>query len=402
MRLRNVFPLLLIAFMSGTLYVAALGLASAMPVQDLAQYWSAAHLVTANPFSQQAVTRFEASYGYPTNPPPMVMRNPPWSLIFVLPLRYMGYRQAYALWALLSVVLVAGCARAVWGIVNPEPSLTPAFLSLLFGPTVILLMLGQVTVLVLLGVTLFLVSVERGKDWLAGSSLLLILVKPHVAFLFLVAIFLWAVYRKKWTIFLAAFLALALSSLAVLAINPRIYTQYMEFATRFAQEKVFYPNLGGMLYLASGRHALVFVPQLIATAWLVFYWLQHRAAWDWKYDGMLVLLVSVAFSYFSYPYDEIIMIPALVAAYANGNRKIFLAGFLLGNAGYALYLSNVAGRFGLQHMFLSWTASVWLLTCLLARGARPGNQSNQHPGFPDSAKHDSPLTIPQANGAARI
>jgi hypothetical protein len=399
MRLRNVFPLLLIAMMTGVLYVAALGLAAALRVQDLAQYWSAAHLATENPFSVEAVSRFEASYGYSTNPPPMVMRNPPWSLVFVLPFRYMSYRQAFAFWALLSVVIVAGCARAVWGLVNPVPSLAPAFLSLIYGPTVVLLMLGQVTVLVLLGVTLFLVAVERRNDWLAGASLLLILVKPHVAFLFLLAVLLWALSRKKWVIFLSSVLALATTSIAVLAINPHIYTQYMEYARRFAQETVPYPNFGGMLYIASGRHALAFIPQLIATAWLLYYWRKHRAHWDWNTDGMTVLLVSVAFSYFSYPYDEIIMIPALIAAYAVGNRRIFLAGFVFANAGYALYISNVAGRFGFQYMFLWWTATAWLLTCILARKVRPGSQS---PTLPESAKDDSLLTIPETNGAARI
>jgi hypothetical protein len=356
--------------MTGVLYVAALGLASAVRVQDLAQYWSAAHLATENPFSLEAVTRFEASCGLPTSPPPMVMRNPPWSLVFVLPLRYLSYRQAFALWALLSVAMVAGCARAVWNLVNPAPSLAPAFLSLLFGPTVTLLMLGQITVLVLVGVTLFLVSVERRRDWLAGASLVLILIKPHVAFVFLLAVLLWTIYGKRWKIISGCALALAATSLPLLAINPHIYSQYMEFARRFARETIPYPNLGGMLYLASGRHVLAFVPLVIATVWLFFYWRKHCATWDWKSDGMMVLLASVAFSYFSYPYDEIIMIPALIVAYANGNRKIVLAGFALGNAGYALYISNVTARYGFDYMFLSWTATVWLLTCVLAQPAR--------------------------------
>ena len=80
-------------------------------------------------------------------------------------------------------------------------------------------------------------------------------------------------------------------------------------------------------------------------------------------DG-LVLLVSVASSYYSYPYDEILVLPALMAAYANGNRRVFLrVHSSLVNIGFALlHLSDLAGKFGFGYMFLWWTASGWLIT----------------------------------------
>ncbi len=35
--------------------------------------------------------------------------------------------------------------------------------------------------------------------------------------------------------------------------------------------------------------------------------------------------------------------------------------------GYALYISDIAGHFGYGYMFLWWTATGWLVTCLLAQ-----------------------------------
>jgi hypothetical protein len=112
---------------------------------------------------------------------------------------------------------------------------------------------------------------------------------------------------------------------------------------------------------------LAFLPQIVGLAWLVFYWRKHRANWDWKFHGMAVLLVSVACSYYSFPFDQIVVLPALMAAFANGNRRIFLAAFIATDLGFAFYISNTAGRFGFGYMFLCWTALAWLITYLIAR-----------------------------------
>jgi hypothetical protein len=370
MRLQNILFILLFAVMIGFLFVAALGMSAAMPAQDLAQYWAAAHLAWQNPYSLQSVTAFERSFGVSRNVTPMVLRSPPWAVVVVLPLALFNYQMAYAAWALMSIVVVAGCARAAWNLFDSAPSLAPAFLSLAFGPTICLLMLGQIAVLVLLGVTLFLVMVERERDWLAGAALLLVLLKPHIAALFLLTVALWSFHCKRWKVLVSAFLTLVAASFAALAINPHMFTQYLHFAREFVRETTPYPNLGGILYAVTGRHSLAFLPQTVAAIWTGFYWHHHRANWDWKTDGVLVLVVSLWCSYYSFPFDEVVLLPALMAAFANGNRRVFLAGFVAANVGYLLYLSNSAGRFGFGPLFLWWTASAWLITYLLSRRAQ--------------------------------
>src|ERR1035441_10208155 len=97
MQLRNILSVLLIALTVGFLFVGASAAASALPVQDLAQYWAAAHLVEKNPYSSVLVTQFERSAGIVASGAPMVMRNPPWAMVFVLPLRLLSYQSAFAL-----------------------------------------------------------------------------------------------------------------------------------------------------------------------------------------------------------------------------------------------------------------------------------------------------------------
>jgi hypothetical protein len=365
MRFQRTLSALLILFVIGVLFIAALMAASALPVQDLAQYWAAAHLVTRNPYSLPLTTAFEKAAGISSSVPPLITKIPPWAIMLVLPLGLMGYKTTFAVWAVMSIIVVAGCAHAAWRLSGAPPSIAPAVLCLLFGPTVVLLMLGQLTVLVLLGVTLFLFLAERRRDWLAGAALLLVLGKPHVVLLFLLALVFWTIQHKRWSIILSGGLSLAAASTVAVALNPHIFAQFVERSTLVVHETDPYPNLGGILYLVSGQHMLALLPQVIGVIWLVFYWRKHRADWDWKTHGMTVLIVSVVCSYYSYPYDEVLALPALLLAYASGNRRIFLGGFVAVNLGYVIYLSSVVR--GLSYMFLGWTASGWLVTYILSR-----------------------------------
>ncbi len=370
MRFQIALKVLLIAFIAGALFLAALMAASALPVQDLAQYWAAAHLVTKNPYSVQLVGALEKACAISTVSPPLVIKNPPWAILFILPLGLLSYKTAFAVWTVFSILVLTGCARAVWSLYKQPESLAPVLLSLLFGPTIVLLMLGQWTILVLLGITLFVMLVEQRHDWLAGASLLLVLGKPHVSLLFLFAVMLWTIRSKRWAILMSSSLALSVSSAVALAINPHIFAQFVDRSRLVVSETYPYPNLGGLLFAASGHHMLALVPLLIGAVWFVLYWRRYRDVWSWKTNGMFVLLLSISSSYYSYPYDEILVLPALIAAFATGDRRIFLMGFVTTNLAYAMYLFQIAGNFGFGSLFLSWTATAWLLTYTLSQSRR--------------------------------
>ena len=313
-RFSDLVAYLLIALMLGVLLAVGMAAASALPVQDLAQYWAGAHLVTTDPYSQDLVTSFERTSGVTTEGAPMVMRNPPQALLLVIPLRFLNYRMAFAVWDLLSMILVAGCARAAYGLVSNGASLTPALLSLLFGPTVVLLMLGQIVVLVLLGVTLFFIFIQRKQDWLAGGALFLMIPKPHLLLLFIAAVILWAIHERRWMVLLSASLTTILGTIAIALINPQVFAQYFAFARHFSRETTPYPNPGGLLYTLSGSHAMAYLPMLVAIVWFAVYWIRNRHAWDWRIQGMTVLVVSVSCCYYSFAFDQIVMLPALVVA----------------------------------------------------------------------------------------
>jgi len=370
-RLQRLIPVGLIAIDGAVMFLAAFLAAGALPVQDFAQYWSAAHLVRQNPYSFQLAAEFERSRGVLAHHP-LALKNPPWAIPFILPIGLFSYRVAFALWDVFSIgVLIIGM-HSIWKELKLPASAAPILLTLVFGPTIILLILGQWTILLFLGITIFLIAAERHRDWLAGASLLLVLGKPHVALLFLIALALWIVHTRRWTIVLSGLLALLTASLVVQLINPHIFAQFWARTMQVVNETESYPNLGGMLFLVSGVHALALIPQIAGLIWVAFYWKHHRHNWSWWEHGTLVILCSVVCSYYSYPYDEILALPALLIAYANGNRRLFLLVFAITDLGYITYISGIAGHFGFGYMFLWWTALGWLLTYVVSQ-RRKGN-----------------------------
>lgn len=333
-----------------------------LPPQDMASYWAAAHLLKQNPYSPELVSAFEKSWGLRVSNPPLIMRNPPWALALALPLRLISYRIAFALWTMMSVVAMIACARAFWKLFGSPESLGAILLPILFGPTIVLLIVGQWSVVVLVGVALFVFSIERQRILFAGAALLLVVGKPHVVLLFLIAVLLWVLRARKWAVLAGAVIATAVSSSLVVVMNPDIFREFLDEILHVASEGVLYPNMGGLLSDITGNHVIAFLPQALGVIWLIFYWRRHRDQWDWKREGMLVLAVSVACSYYSYAYDEILLLPALIGAFLNGNRKVFVVCFAATNVGYAIYLFQIAGHFGFTYMFLSWTGMAWLLT----------------------------------------
>lgn len=356
---------MLLTAVGSIMFLAALMASYALPVHDLAQYWVASHLMARNPYSMQLSKQFEQAAGiYST---PLVTKMPPWALVLVLPLGILGYHTSFAVWAVLSVAIIVGCTYVLGRELFSRPSVAPVVLPFIFGPTFVLLMLGQFTVLLLLGIVLFCYLIRRDNDWLAGASLLLVLGKPHVPLLFLISIVLWVIHTRRWTILISAALALVSASFVAVLINRHIFEQFCQRSLLVVHETESYPNLGGGLYEFSGIHSVALLPQILGVLWVLFYWRKHRFNWIWEREGAFVLLVSVACSYYSYPYDEILALPALISAFAMGNRRAFILAFVLTDIGYAVYLANIAGSFGYGYMFLWWTALGWLTAYLVAQ-----------------------------------
>ena len=139
----------------------------------------------------------------------------------------------------------------------------------------------------------------------------------------------------------------------------------MQLVHELRYENAYYPNIGGLLYLATGRHWLAFLPQIAGVLWVLAYWAKYRDRWEWATNGAVVLLVSIACSYYGFGYDEILALPALLWAAATGSRTVFWVGFVLTNP-LQVFSWYQGGILRFNPIFLYFAGTAWLLLYLLS------------------------------------
>lgn len=292
-------------------------------VRDFVAYWSAARLLLegANPYSPAALLLLQRSAGM-TEPTPLIMWNPPWVLSLILPLGMMDFLASQFVWLLLNVVLVMFSAQWLLQLYGGRESEIRSAWLLAFGfmPGMYSLILGQITPVVLFGLTIFLLVIE-GKNRLHVSlALSLLAIKPHVAYLFWLAVALWLWFNREWRILLGTASIIAIASLFPLLFDDQIYSHYIDVHRSGDYLKPLdlpAPSLRNVLIIFFGAEGSVFeyLPTLAGCAWLIFYWRHYRHKWIWKEQLPLLLLVSIATSPYSWTFDHIILLPAIIQSY---------------------------------------------------------------------------------------
>jgi len=366
MNARNVVVWGVLAALLVVVFFEAQMVARRVQVRDLSAYWAAAQLVEDNPYSAEKVQSIKHKAGI-INSPPLLMRNPPWTLAILFPFRWLDYFSLFALWTMVNILIVSTCAVMVWNLYGGKNPVWALLISLFFGPTLLLLRLGQMTGLVLLGYVSFLVCIEKERDWVAGASLFFVFLKPHLALLFFVFLFLWSVKTERYAVIATWILSVVLASLLVIFINPLIFDQYRSLIHDTPIWSTVYPNLGGVLELISGRQWASLLPLLAGLVWSLYYWITMRGVWTWRNQLPIVLLMSLLTSYYSYGYDEVIILPALLQVALDGDKKTFIVPFLVANFLILAFASGWTNAYEFGYLFNSWTATAWISIYLISR-----------------------------------
>jgi hypothetical protein len=103
------------AFTAMGIFASLLGSKSAGS-RDFVEYWAAGHQLIhhANPYDGAAVLGLERSVGFPFELPPIIMGNPPSTLLLVLPLGLLGATAAELVWLALLLACLVASVRMVW------------------------------------------------------------------------------------------------------------------------------------------------------------------------------------------------------------------------------------------------------------------------------------------------
>ncbi len=226
-----------------------------MPLHDFVEYWAAGqlNLQGENPYDPERVHQLEREAGRSSEG--ILMWNPPWTLALVMPLGLLDCRTAHLLWLALQFAVIAWCTDALWRLYGGATGRRwlAWLLAFTFLPTLFSLTAGQIAPLVLLGSVLFLVLLKQGRDALAGAATVLLAIKPHLSYLFWIALLLWSVRQRRWGVLGGGVLVGGAALAAALLCNPAVLGQYWHTFTSQPPVQYRSPTLGTVLRTTAGR-----------------------------------------------------------------------------------------------------------------------------------------------------
>jgi hypothetical protein len=336
--------------------------------RDFIIFWATGQQLTHhdNPYDREALSRMERSAGLPLEYKVGFMRNPPWTLPLVYPLGFISPRVAWLLWSLLMLTCLAVSVHLLW-IIYGRPRNRRYLLGLSFGPALLCLLYGQTSLFALLGLVLFL-YLHRTHPFLAGISLWLCALKPHLFLPFGIVLLAWVLVSRRYKLVAGAAAAMAASCAITFAIDPLAWTQYAQMARASGIERNFVPCLSFLLrdWLSPHSMWLQYLPAALGCAWaLGYYWLR-RQAWDWMKNGSPLMLVSILTAPYALIYDQGLVIPALLrGAFLTRSQNLLIAlAFLSSLVEIALYRS--ISHPPALYLWTYWTAPAWLIWYIVA------------------------------------
>jgi len=334
--------------------------------RDFVEYWASAHQLVhhADPYDAGAILKLEHSAGYPSGLPTLIMGNPPSALLLMLPLGLLSPMAGELLWELLllaSLIASIHMIRTMHG--NPKSLVH--LLGFSFAPALSCLLSGQVSIFVLLGLVLFL-RLHHSRPFLAGASLWLCMLKPHLFLPFGIVLLLWIVRTRGYRILSGAAFALFLSSAIATLLNPSVWMQYTRMMNTERIDRIRMPCLGSMLRIYVSPHSLWLqcLPAALGSIWAVTYFLKRRDEWDWIENGSLLMLVSVFAAPYTWFMDQAVLIPALLhGAYLTSSRTLIS---ILALMSAIVEIGIIRGIPLLHSDFYLWTSPAWLVWYLCA------------------------------------
>lgn len=348
-------------------------------INDFIEYWTAAKLLLGggNPYSTAELLQMQQAIGS-TQPVPLIMWNPPWTLAFTWPIGLLDYGNAQFAWFLLHALIIFVGAQVLWQIYGGgDQASRYAWLSVLtFAPTYFVLLLGQIGPMILLGLVAFLFFAKK-KAWsYAGASIALVSIKPQLLYLLWLALFLWMLSQRQWRLGLGLLTAGLVVIITPLFWNPMIYSQYIDLVRSsdvLRPSDWATPSLGATLgeLLAIRAIWIRWLPTVAGALWFLCYWFHHGTTWDWVFELPFLLLVSVVTASFAWTFDHVVLVPAViqcavwVSMHENQRQRWLIIAMHMLLSGVLL----VSKIFVLNDFWYFWLAPTFLFFYLYVRQA---------------------------------
>lgn len=278
---------------------------------DFLAYWSAARLLRdgRDPYDPAAMEHTEREFTHASFDTPIMAENPPTVFVLTLPMAWLSFPAAKALWVVIDVAQLLAASLILIHLYppsTPKALLALGLLWALFPQILVGILAGQVTYLVLLGLVSSLYLMKRGKWFWAGASLILTTIKPHMVVLAVPYILLYMAHRRKWQGWLGAFVAGGICLLILSAFRPSWPTDWMAFIFSAPFQRWATPTIGGLM---SEFHLGEFWRCAVAVFLPLSFMLARRpTATSPQTAVSLLTVITVPTTFYGWSYDQCMLL----------------------------------------------------------------------------------------------
>jgi hypothetical protein len=177
--------------------------------------------------------------------------------------------------------------------------------------TIVSLVFGQINFMEILGLALFLSFQKSNKAFLAGASLVLTMIKPHLVILTLPILFLDLFRKKEWKTLTGFFVSLTFFFAILFTFYPAWIQGFLRVITSGMSTVRETPNINGLLVLLGAYKTGKWI-WLIALACGIFWWWKRGHTWERRTFIDISLIAGLIVSPIGWSYDQImLLLPAL-------------------------------------------------------------------------------------------
>ncbi len=344
-RLSPVLRTILILLLAGIVLLFPVALPTGAGDMDLQAYWGSAYLFAhGQDFSDaDALGEIQRTLADRTRPDTQYAWFSPIGNVILLPFTLIPFTRLVYYWLVLNVVVFFYSAVLIWEQADKRIWI-PLAAVFGFALTVISLVFGQINSLEVLGLALFLALGRSKRYYLAGGSLVLTTIKPHLVILTLPILFLDLLRKREWKTLSGFFIALGFCVVVLFAFYPPwIQSSWKVIASGMNTVRET-PNLNGLLVLV-GEFTLGKWLWVVSLAVGIVWWWRRGQNWDRRAFIDISVTAGLIVSPIGWSYDQVMLIfpiLSLLAWAARGelsrrDSRIVVWGLIAGNlAAYIL------------------------------------------------------------------
>jgi hypothetical protein len=301
------FKFVLILLLGGIILLFPVSLPPGAGDWDLQAYWSSTYLLAHGQDFSDGIALGEVEHALTTrnNPETLYSWFSPIGNVLLLPFTAVPFTTAVYYWLILNIIILFYSTMLIWGDSNPHTWI-PLVAVFSFSMTVVSLVFGQINTWEVLGLGLFLSLSRSNKQYLAGASLVLTTIKPHLVIITLPILFLDLLRKKEWKTLAGFFIALAFCFAVLFAFYPSWIQSFLGVITSGMSTVRETPTINGLLVLL-GDHTFGKLIWFIALVVGSLLWFTRGQNWDRRTFIDISLTAGLIVSPIGWSYDQVML-----------------------------------------------------------------------------------------------